>query len=359
MTVSDGASDHVVYLFDGAGTTWLGAAQNKTTDASGVATFTLPTGAYMFATDVASTRYWSTPVPCTVAGCTSATIDLGVTAVNVTVSDGAADHVVYLFNGAGTWLGASYNQTTDGSGVAHFNLSTGDYKFATDMFGNVNYRYWSTPDPCSVPTCTAATIDLGIAAVDVTVSDLAADHVVYLFDGTGTTWLGASENLTTTVGGVAHFNLPTGDYMFATDMFNNPSYRYWSTPVPCTVSGCTAASIDLGITAVTVTVSDGAAGHVVYLFNGAGTTWLGASQNQTTDASGVATFTLPTGDYMFATDVSSIRYWSTPVPCTVASCTAAAIDVTPAPAPPVVPVPPAALPKDRPAPAPGDVPPAS
>jgi hypothetical protein len=148
---------------------------------------------------------------------------------------------VYLFNGDGTtWLGVSQNQTTDGFGVAHFNLPTGDYKFATDMFGNPNYRYWSTPVPCTVPACTAATIDLGMGAVDVTVSDLAAGHVVYLFNGDSTTWLGVSQNQTTDGLGVAHFNLPTGDYMFATDV--GPD-RYWSTPAPCTIAGCTAATI--------------------------------------------------------------------------------------------------------------------
>ncbi len=68
-----------------------------------------------------------------------------------TPANGVADQVVYVFDGAGTWLGASYNQTTDASGLATFNLPAGDYKFATDMFNNPSYRYWSTPDPCTTP----------------------------------------------------------------------------------------------------------------------------------------------------------------------------------------------------------------
>ncbi len=250
--------------------------------------------------------------------------------VQVTVSDLAAGHVVYVFDGTGNWLGAGLNQTTNASGIATFNLPPGDYKFATDMFGNPNYRYWSTPVPCTVPACTAATIDLGITGVDVTVSDLAAGHVVYLFSGDGTTWLGASQNQTTDGTGVAHFSLPTGGYQFATDMFDNPNYRYWSTAAPCAVPACTAATIDLGITGVNVTVSDLAAGHVVYLFSGDGATWLGASQSQTTDGAGVAHFSLPTGSYQFATDMfdnPNYRYWGTPAPCTVPTCTAATIDL--------------------------------
>jgi hypothetical protein len=63
-----------VYVFDG--TTYTG--YNKTIDASGQATFTLPEGDYRFRADKDGTQYWSSATNhCTVPGCTAVTITVG------------------------------------------------------------------------------------------------------------------------------------------------------------------------------------------------------------------------------------------------------------------------------------------
>jgi len=61
----------LAYAFDGADYT----GYNKTTDASGQATFTLPQGNYRFRADKDGTQYWSgASNHCTVPGCTAVTV---------------------------------------------------------------------------------------------------------------------------------------------------------------------------------------------------------------------------------------------------------------------------------------------
>jgi hypothetical protein len=75
-----------VYVFDG--TTYTG--YNKTIDASGQATFTLPEGDYRFRADKDGTQYWSSATNhCTVPGCTSTVVTTTVP-VTVTVEDDGA-----------------------------------------------------------------------------------------------------------------------------------------------------------------------------------------------------------------------------------------------------------------------------
>jgi hypothetical protein len=81
VTVQDSAGEPEaglpVYAFDG--TTY--SSYNKTTDASGWATFTLPFGDYRFRADKNGTQYWSdTENHCTLPGCTSAVVTTTVQA---------------------------------------------------------------------------------------------------------------------------------------------------------------------------------------------------------------------------------------------------------------------------------------
>ncbi|MCG3206747.1 MAG: hypothetical protein FOGNACKC_00346 [Anaerolineae bacterium] len=329
VTVEDAngsLANRTVYVFDGTGTTYLNLS--AVTGANGeAATFNLPGGAYVFASDdVNGTRYFSAACD-TTTGCVAATITEPVFgAVDVTVTDGAnpvANQVVYVFNGAGTTY-LNLSATTNGAGVATFNLPSGDYKFAAD---DTNGTRYFTANICTVPTCTSDTLTLPVfGAVDVTVEDangLLANRTVYVFDGTGTTYLNLSA-VTGANGEAATFNLPGGVYTFASDDVNNQ--RYFSAACDTTGGACTTATITEPVFgAVDVTVTDGAnpvANQVVYAFDGAGTTYLNLSAT-TGPAGEAASFNLPAGDYLFASDDTNGTRFFTANVCTVPGCTSA------------------------------------
>jgi YD repeat-containing protein len=87
VTVQDSSgtpeSSLKVYAFDG--TTYTG--YNKTTDASGQATFTLPQGHYRFRADKDGTQFWSNPPSagnhCAVPGCTTVTVSISEQAMRL------------------------------------------------------------------------------------------------------------------------------------------------------------------------------------------------------------------------------------------------------------------------------------
>jgi|GEM_PF-817251 len=319
-------SGRTVYVFNAAATTYQGLS--AVTNGSGVATFNLPANTYKFASDdVNNVRYFSTA--CNTATCVAATIiEPAFGTVAVTVRDDAnvpqANHLVYVFDGSA----ATYqylSATTNGSGVATFNLPTGAYQFATDDVNNVRHFSGSA---CTVVGCTTATITLPVfGPVQVSVTDgvaPVASQQVYVFDGTGNTYLGLSD--LTNAGGVVSFSLPVNiGYKFGANDGNN--VRHISAGV-CTPPACVAASITipaLSPVAVTVLSASGpVANAIVYAFNGAGTTYLNLSA--LTNGSGVATFNLPPGAYQFAADaVDTTRYFSGLPACTIPGCTAATI----------------------------------
>ncbi len=329
VTVQDtnslGLDNRVVYVYDGTGSVY----QNlfATTDGTGTATFNLPAGNYQFASDdVNAHRYYTGLPACTVPGCTTATITEPVFGTaDVTVTDGVslfANRIVYLFDGTGsTYLNLS--AVTDGSGVAHFNLGADTYTFATDDANNM--RHFSTT--CAVPACSAVTLTLPVfGGVGVSVADAngpLANRTVYVFDGTGTTYQNIS-GVTGAAGEPANFNLPSGDYTFASDDVNN--HRYFS--ALCTVPGCATATVNEPVFGtVSVLALDGSLAPVtnqtVYVFDGTATTYQNLSA--LTDGSGVATFNLPVGSYRFAADdVLSQRFFSYPA-CTLPGCASATV----------------------------------
>jgi uncharacterized repeat protein (TIGR01451 family) len=142
-----------VYAFDE--TTYTG--YNKTTDASGVVTFTLPLGDYRFRADKNGTQFWSSEANhCPVPGCVTAVVTTSVP-VTVTVADTNGNPEpglkVYAFDET-TYTG--YNKTTTISGVVTFTLPMGHYRFRADKEGK---QYWSSEsNHCPVPGCLTATI---------------------------------------------------------------------------------------------------------------------------------------------------------------------------------------------------------
>jgi YD repeat-containing protein len=316
-----------VYAFDG--TTYTG--YNKTTDANGWATFTLPLGNYRFRADKNGTQFWSAPENhCAIPGCTGAAVTTTipvVVAVQDTNGTPESGLRVYAFDGT-TYTG--YNKTTDANGYVTFTLPLGNYRFRADKNGT---QFWSAPENhCAIPGCTGAAVTTTIPVI-VTVSDAAstpeAGLRVYAFDGA--TYTGY--NQTTDASGWATFTLPLGNYRFRADKADagaSGGTQFWSAPENhCFVPGCTALAISTSLqTVVTVRDSNGApeAGLRVYAFDGA--TYTG--YNRTTDASGYVTFTLPFGAYRFRADKDGTQFWSAPENhCQVPGCVAVTVATTP------------------------------
>jgi YD repeat-containing protein len=107
-------------------------------------------------------------------------------------------------------------------------------------------------------------------------------------------------------GSFPHQDLPDGAYKFRVDYLG---YQFWSEAVTIPAVSSVEMTISVEQVEVTVTTASGpATGIKVYLFTESGT-YLGL--NQTTDAEGKVSFTLPVGkNYKFRADVAGSQYWS-------------------------------------------------
>ncbi len=233
-----------VYAFDG--TTYTG--YNKTTDAAGQVTLTLPLGNYRFRADKNGTQFWSSSVNhCLIPGCTVVTTTVSIPViVTVLNTDGVpqAGLPVYAFDGT-TYTG--YNKTTDVAGQVTLTLpvSPSGYRFRADKNGT---QFWSDTgsagNHCFIPGCTSASIVVAVPVV-VTVQGSTgvpqANVSVYAFDST--TYTGY--NGRTNASGQVTLTLPLGPfgYRFRADQ---AGVQYWSNPTNhCVVPGCTATTITL------------------------------------------------------------------------------------------------------------------
>ena len=308
-----------VYAFNG--TTYT----NKTavTNAAGEVQFSLPEGNYRFRADLSGTQFWSgSENHCTLPGCSAALITVSLP-VTLTVVDTGGDLIpnvnVYAFKGT-TYTG--FSKKTDANGEAVFTLPAGDYRFRADF--NTT-QFWSgTNTTCAIPGCTTDGVTVS-KPLTVTVLNTAgtaqAGLPVYAFNGT--TYTGFSK--TTGSNGEVQFTLPLGAYRFRADLNGT---QFWSaTANDCTLPGCEDAQVTVSIPVqVNVLGSSGEAlsGIAVYAFNG--TTYTNFSK--TTSASGVATFTLPLGEYRFRADIASQQIYSNLVNhCTLPGCETVTIQV--------------------------------
>ena len=337
-----------VYAFNGS----IYTGYNKTTDANGHATFTLPQGSYRFRADLNGTQFWSgTENHCTLPGCESAAVTVTVP-VTVTVQDtnGALLSAisVYAFNGSAY---TGYSKTTNTSGQAVFTLPLGSYRFRADVSGT---QYWSgTANHCTLPGCGTAVVVSGVLAtptpgamlhgkvaaslkpsdsaqsgstpVVLTVLDTSGSPVAglnaYAFNGA--TYTGISG--TTDASGQVIFTLAAGSYRFRADRNGT---QFWSdSENHCTTPGCTEAAVTVTVP-LTLTVANQAGtpfeGLHVYAFNG--TIYTG--YNKVTDANGQAVFTLPAGSYRFRADYDGVPFWSGATNhCDLPGCTAATVTI--------------------------------
>jgi hypothetical protein len=122
-----------VYLFNPSGS-YLG--KNRTTDAQGRVTFSLPAEPYRVRVDFLGRQYWSDPFT---ASDTTVTIPRGLAQVRVTRSGAdVAGAKVYLFSEGGSYLG--WYRIIDSAGIGEFIIPSGFYKFRVDEGG---HQYWT------------------------------------------------------------------------------------------------------------------------------------------------------------------------------------------------------------------------
>ncbi|OPY89115.1 MAG: Nickel uptake substrate-specific transmembrane region [Smithella sp. PtaU1.Bin162] len=207
---------------------------------------------------------------------------------------------LYLFSGAGSYLGQS--KTTDTEGKAIFDVTPGTYKVRADYLG---YQFWSN----STEVVTTANVDMMIPHHDVTItinsiyqgsSVPLADINVYLFTPAGS-YLGLTQK--TGINGQVAFALPDKDYKVRADYL---AQQYLSSVFN---SQNTAINIPLGDAEITVTQGSQNLNAVnVYVFTSGGS-YLGL--HDATDVSGKVTFRLPAGNYKFRADYLGSQYWST------------------------------------------------
>jgi len=309
-----------VYVFDGA--TYTGF--NKTTDAGGQVSITLPEGNYRFRADGDGVQFWSGEENhCEIAGCASVLMtipDPVLVFVHDTGGTPKPGLPVYVFEGT-TYTGRS--GTTDANGEVTLRLPEGEYDFRVDFNGT---QFWNDGyNHCPVPGCTLAGVIVTIP-VAVTVQDSLGmpqpGLPVYAFSGGSYT----GYNQASDASGQVTFTLPMGDYRFRAD---SGGTQFWSgTTDHCTIPGRLDATVVVTLP-VTVTVEDTEgtlkAGLPVHVFDGAAYTGF----NGTTNASGQVSFTLPEGSYRFRADLNGTQFWSgTTDHCAVPGCSAATVVVT-------------------------------
>ncbi|MCP4687107.1 MAG: PQQ-like beta-propeller repeat protein, partial [Desulfobacterales bacterium] len=226
---------------------------------------------------------------------------------------------VYLFEENGSYTGVSAATNAAGAAAVE-DFQEGLYQFRVDYMGR---RFWSS----LVDLSSAASLLMKIheEAVAVTVAFAggpAPGANIYLFSGAGA-YLGQTR--VADASGAASFLLPAdGEYQFRADLFGS---QYWSAPSGITDQGPNAVFIDAGGGSLDVKVQRDAMtpmeGRKIYLFNSAGSGFLGKSE--TTDASGEARFHVPEGGYKVRVDYLGGQFWSDEIP--VASNTNAVVEI--------------------------------
>ena len=212
-----------VYAFTGPGSY---TGMNATTDANGTAAFDsagFDSGDYKFRADYMGNRFWSPIIPMPGTSIIDIIIDEESAGVNVIASSGPSQGGrVYLFSGAGSYLGLYRN--TDAGGNVFFDLPVErEFRFRADIMGN---QYWSDIATIQPGGTNHIDINAGGGNLQVTVDNGSGMPMqgikTYLFSTSGS-YLGVFQ--TTGTSGVVNFNVPEGTYKVRADYLGN---RFWS-----------------------------------------------------------------------------------------------------------------------------------
>lgn len=300
-TGSEAAPGVRVYLFSGNGV-YLGLYQE--TDQAGNVMFELPIDkGFQFRADILGNQYWSEVANIEAYKPNLVAIDAGGGKWQVALRKGPGMPMegikTSLFSGSGAYLGLS--RTTDGSGLAAFDVPQGSFKVRADYMG---YPFWSettqvTGDTDTDLTIPHAPVEIAVYGLFQNVEMPLPEVKVYLFTATDT-YLGVSQK--TDGDGKVHFSLPSRDYKVRVDYLDQ---KYWSD-----LFNGQNASVPIPMADVEITITGGGfpqAGQKVYAYSST-TAYLGLSQ--TSDEQGKVCFRLPAGSYRFRVDHQGNQYWS-------------------------------------------------
>lgn len=298
-------NDVLVYVFNESGGY---SGIKETTDQNGMATFTLPDGAYTFRADYHAQETWSDLVSTPENSSVDIRVPIAPFSVRVYRHDGqsVANVPVYAFNEAGNYTGISERTGNDGAAVLE--LPNGKYQFRVDYEGD---EYWS--GTITTPDTDATTVQVGGVDVTVHVTDASGNTIpnkaIYLYNADGE-YLGKGRS--TDQNGSVTFELKDGVYRFRTI---DDGQDYWSDEI--SVPKTTSATIKITRGNLVVTVNDkknhpmsGIAVYVFYYRRSGDSEYTGYSKY--CDLNGQASFDLSDGDYsILAYDFSNGNYeWS-------------------------------------------------
>lgn len=304
--------DLPVYAFEGLTNTGFQA----TTNAEGQANLQLPFSSYRFRSDLNGTQFWSgEPNHCDVPPCDAASVTVTIP-VEVIVVDGEGQSqtgiAVYAFDGS-TYTG--YHGTSDEDGRVVFTLPVGDYRFRADVDGS---QFWSgEANHCAVPGCLTTFVTVSLPGSPTATPEPTSTPTL---EPTPTDTPEPTPTQVGYLGGGHALAMP----LTLLGRWFDPAAVARPAPDPAPAAG---RLLDPSSVAVTVQDTDGTpqAGLPVYAFNG--TAYTGYSA--TTNSSGIATLSLPDGDYRFRSDLNGAQFWSgAENHCTVPVCESATVVVT-------------------------------
>ena len=289
------------------------------TDADGKVSFRLPAGTYKFRADYQSSQYWSEAEVLTADQGNPVSISTGGGTFVFTVRMNAMDPLVgapcYLFSGTGTYLGMT--ATTSSEGQVFFDLADGDYQIRVDHLG---YQFWTGDYVVPTTLSDVFTVQHSDVTINVEGFYLTPEPLqglsVYLFKPPQTYM---SQNQVTDANGQVIFNLPDQPYKVRADYQGR---QFWSGEFQ---SQDTTVTINQGLAQVHVhrTGTD-VEGANVYLFSETGAY---LNRVETTDASGIAEFTIPNVSYKFRADEGGDQVYSDMVRITAGQVNNVEIDL--------------------------------
>ena len=294
-----------------------------TTNAQGIATFSLAAATYKFRAAGQGTAFYFFSSNCTTPDLHRVDVTTTIPVV-VTVADPGntpqANLEVMLVDANGNYANSAW---TDANGHASLSGNTGSYRFATPGDGE-GFMYYSSPTTnCTIPGCTTAAITwtqpVAITVVDT--NGAAQPDTEVLAQDSGGNYINLDY---TDAQGHASLSVPVGTFHFVIPgdgtLFSSPA---------CTVAGCTTATITLPLV-TTVTVVDKNAQPVV------GQTVLVQDANgnvetsDNTDASGTVGFQLAFRRPSVRGELRRNYYTSGALgSCLVSGCVSASIVVAP------------------------------
>ncbi len=285
------------YLFSPSGQ-YLNLYQK--TDDQGQVVYSLPDRAFKIRTDVLGQQFWSEAF-------TGLDTDINIPTALADVSVAGAglpqaDLKVYLFSGAGSYLG-DYKKT-DTDGKVSFMIPEGSYTFRADYEGS---QYWSSIAALAPDIANPVDISVGGGSFEFIAEKDSGQPITgiktYVFTE-NKSYIGLYA--TTDNEGSALFDLADGSYVFRFDYMGQ---QYWSDPVSVPDQLSHTLMLPHETTQVTLstkntTIENGK----LYLFSKT-KSYLG--QYQYTDDTGVAQFTLPVGlEISLRADIFGHQIWS-------------------------------------------------